>query len=142
MAAVFTRASCGNHSASQVLGAQLKLPTVYIFALLAGAAIVYGCTDHALSAERAFDALGTPVARVVARASASSDQDVQVLREYTTRAGVRVVVVRDRPGCEIHYFVNASGIVSGYMFAGDRCTTYIPREGWEKGLVPTGSTVD
>jgi hypothetical protein len=121
----------------------MKLPVVYILAFLAGAALVYGCTDHALSAERAFDALGQPVAKVVARASASSDQDVQTLREYTTRAGVRIVVIRDRPGCEIHYFVNASGIVSGYMFAGDQCTTYnLQGQLWEKGLVPTGSTVD
>ena len=108
MAAVFTRASCGNHSALQVPGAQLKLPTVYIFALLAGATIVYGCTDHALSAERAFDALGQPVAKVVARASVSSDQNAQTLREYTTRAGVQRAAISSTQATSALWLVGAA----------------------------------
>lgn len=120
----------------------MKLRAIHILALIAGVTIFCGCVDSGLSAVRAFDALGMPIEKALTVATSPANEPKPNVREYTTPAGVRVVVVPDSLGCEIHYFVNASGIVSGYMFVGDRCTTYEGDRFSERVVIPTRSTVD
>lgn len=143
MAAVFQSILLrGRRSGYKVVGAPMKPMVLYVLGLIASGAMVYGCVDSGLSAVQAYDSLGTPIENVVAKATAPVDRDLPNVREYKTKNGVRVVVIPDNPGCEIHYFVNASGIVSGYMFAGDQCTTYESDRFSEHVVIPTGSTVD
>jgi hypothetical protein len=121
---------------------KLTATNALVLVWIAGTTMVYGCVDSGLSAVRAFNSIGKPIGVVVAEATFLSRQDVFVIHEYTTQAGTPVVVVPDNLGCEIHYFVNAASIVSGYMFVGGRCTTYESDRFSERVLIPTGSTVD
>ncbi len=96
--------------------------------------LVCACAAGGPSAERAYPWVGQPVAKVI---NGWRDRGGPVEREYTTPKGIRVLVIPESATCDIHYFVNAAELVSGFMLIGEKCTTY---RGFSRDVVviPTG----
>ena len=96
--------------------------------------LVCACAAGGPSADRAYPWVGQPVAKVI---NGWRDRGGPVEREYTTPKGIRVLVIPESATCDIHYFVNAAELVSGFMLIGEKCTTY---RGFSRDVVviPTG----
>lgn len=84
-----------------------------------------GCVTGRPSAEVGFYSVGLPIATVSEGVASSEGQDNQSFHEYLTNRGTRVVVIPNGANCNIHYFVNDSAIVSGFMLLGSKCTTFL-----------------
>lgn len=103
---------------------RLVAETLRALAFALSVLVVCGCATGNASAERAFESVGMNVATVIDRERSASESDLQRIREYRAPTGTRVIVVPTEPACETHYFVNASGIISGFMLIGCGCSTY------------------